>query len=141
MRTGPGRNRGEAEAFHLSRDTRWSKTPDTAEMFRVFLNQLCDDFDVHSFQNGPAFLETLQPSLYCAIILDISLPGMDGFEVLRRTRSIDPTIPAIALTAHAGQNYRQRAVEAGFNDFVTKPIHDLEAFCRMVIKTGEASAA
>jgi CheY-like chemotaxis protein len=116
-------------------------SPDTAEMFRVFLNQLCDDFDVHSFQNGPAFLETLQPSLYCAIILDISLPGMDGFEVLRRTRSIDPTVPAIALTAHAGQNYRQLAVEAGFNDFVTKPIHDLEAFCRMVIKTAEASAA
>ena len=100
------------------------------------MNPLCDDFNVCSFLNGPAFLETLQPSRYCAIILDIPLPGMDGFEVLRRTRSIDPEIPGIALTAHAGQNYRQRALEAGFNDFVTKPIHDLEAFCRMVINCG-----
>src|SRR5438477_7006622 len=91
-------------------------TPDTAEMFRLFLNQLCDDFAVSSFHNGPEFLKTLQPGFYSAIILDISLPGMDGFEVLRRTRSIDAAVPVIALTAHAGHDYRQRAVEAGFNE-------------------------
>jgi len=62
-------------------------------------------------------------------------------EVLRRMRLIDPEVPAIAFTAHAGSNYRQRAIEAGFNDVATKPIQDMDAFCRMIIEIAERRAA
>jgi DNA-binding response OmpR family regulator len=53
-------------------------TPDTAEVFTHFLNEMCDDFEVCPFSNGTAFLDTFRPGLYRVVILDISLPGMDG---------------------------------------------------------------
>jgi CheY-like chemotaxis protein len=102
-------------------------TPDSVEVLTEYLQRLCDDIQVCSFLNGPEFLKTFQPGLYRVAVLDLSMPGMDGFEVLRRIRLIDPTLPAIALTAHAGQGMRDKAAEAGFDDFITKPIHDLDA--------------
>jgi two-component system, cell cycle response regulator DivK len=60
------------------------------------------------------------------VLLDISLPGMDGTEVLRRMREDAGlrTLPVIALTAHAMAGDRERFIEAGFDDYVTKPILD-----------------
>ena len=104
---------------------------DTAEMMTLFLGRLCDDFQVRPFPTGSLFLEAFQRGLYQAVILDISLPEMDGFEVLQRIRLIDPNIPVIAFTAHAAN--RERAIDAGFNDVVTKPVHDMDALCRRII--------
>jgi CheY-like chemotaxis protein len=75
------------------------------------------------------------------VILDISLPEMDGYEVLRRMRLIDPNIPVIAFTAHAGRDYRERAMQAGFTDIVTKPVRDMDAFCRRIIEAADRGAA
>ena len=60
------------------------------------------------------------------MLLDISLPGLDGIEVLRRIRA-NPALrplPVIALTAHAMSGDRDKYLSAGFNDYVTKPIVD-----------------
>ena len=57
---------------------------DTAELMTVFLSRLCDDFQVCPFGTGLALLETFQRGVYWVIILDISLPEMDGYEVLHR---------------------------------------------------------
>jgi CheY-like chemotaxis protein len=62
------------------------------------------------------------------VLLDISLPGMDGPEVLKRLRA-DPALtrlPVIALTAHAMAGDRERFLALGFNGYVTKPILDEE---------------
>jgi two-component system nitrogen regulation response regulator NtrX len=115
--------------------------PDTLELFRHFLNRLCDDFEVCPFPTGPAFLEVFQRGAYRLVILDISLPRLDGYEVVRRLRKIDPAVPVIAFTAHAGPSLRQNAMQAGFNDVITKPVHDMSAFCQTVINLAEASAA
>ena len=60
------------------------------------------------------------------VLLDISLPGMDGVEVLRHIRA-DPFsrhLPVIAFTAHAMNNDREKYLAHGFDDYITKPIVD-----------------
>jgi two-component system, cell cycle response regulator DivK len=60
-----------------------------------------------------------QPAL---ILMDMSLPGLDGWEATRQIKAANKTIPIIALTAHAMASDEQRAKEAGCDDFDTKPV-------------------
>jgi CheY-like chemotaxis protein len=73
--------------------------------------------------DGLAALAVEQPEI---ILLDISLPGMDGVEVLRHIRA-NPDfrhLPVIAFTAHAMSNDRAKYLAHGFDDYITKPIVD-----------------
>src|SRR5579862_3946505 len=89
---------------------------------------LSDLYDVASYENGPDALEGIANQKPDLILLDISLPKMDGNEILRRIRA-DETIrdlPVIALTAHAMAGDREKYLASGFTDYVTKPIVDEE---------------
>ena len=94
---------------------------------RLLLQALLgEQYDLVEFDNGADALAGLSASLPDLVLLDISLPGMDGNEILTRIREDDRLrpLPVIALTAHAMSGDREKYLEAGFNDYVTKPIVD-----------------
>ena len=87
---------------------------------------LGDQYDLVEYENGSDALAGLASARPDLVLLDISLPGMDGNEILRRIRqdSSLSSLPVVALTAHAMSGDRERFLAAGFNDYVTKPIVD-----------------
>ena len=58
------------------------------------------------------------------ILMDISLPVMDGYEATRQIRQILPSTPILGLSAHAMANEEQKARQAGCNDYLTKPVDE-----------------
>jgi two-component system, cell cycle response regulator DivK len=92
---------------------------------RLLVQVMLDDlFEVISYANGPEALAGLAKEIPDLVLLDISLPEMDGNEVLRRIRAEVSTrqLPVIALTAHAMAGDREKYLAAGFDGYVTKPI-------------------
>jgi len=91
--------------------------------------------------NGAAALENLGPGIDL-VLLDVIMPGMNGFEVCRRIRDNRDfgDIPVIMVTVLAGKEDRLAAVEAGANDFVGKPVDKLELSVRVasLLKVKEA---
>lgn len=71
-------------------------------------------------ETGLAALASFQPTF---ILLDLSMPGMDGWEMHRRLRAepLTANIPVIALTAHAMPEDANKAIACGFNGYITKP--------------------
>jgi two-component system, cell cycle response regulator DivK len=74
--------------------------------------------------DGQEGLERVQADLPDLVLLDMDLPRVDGWEVARRLKASPSTsaIPIIALTAHAMVGDRDRALEAGCDDYDTKPV-------------------
>ena len=70
---------------------------------------------------------------YHVVLLDVMMPGIDGYETARRIRSLDPELPIIGQTAHAMQEVLEECLDAGMVDRVTKPI-DTEELVQAVLK-------
>ena len=103
---------------------------------RALVQALLDEFyEIIEYEQGSDALAGFTHEKPDLILLDISLPGMDGTEVLQKIRSDDMlrALPVIALTAHAMAGDRERFLTAGFDDYITKPILD-EAVLIQVIE-------
>ena len=87
-----------------------------------------DQYEISEYETGKEVLDGLADNIPDLVLLDISLPGMDGTEVLRWVRSQEllSELPVIALTAHAMSGDREKYLEMGFDEYVTKPIVDEE---------------
>lgn len=79
--------------------------------------------------NGKEAFEAVQRNIFDAVLMDIQMPMMDGFEATAKIRSLPGgQLPIIAMTAHALEGYRGKCIDAGMNDYVTKPIDEKELF-------------
>ncbi|MEO5511593.1 MAG: response regulator [Longimicrobiales bacterium] len=115
--------------------------PDNRLLVRAILE---DMFEIDEYESGMDALDGIAAALPDLVLLDISLPVMDGMEVLRvlRARSECRRLPVIALTAHAMHGDRDRFLAMGFNAYITKPIVDehvlIEEIRRLLAKTASA---
>lgn len=90
-------------------------------------------FDVLTAYSGPEALEVIAREHPDIVLLDVMMPGMDGFEVCRRIKA-DPLtahIPVVMVTALDQPSDRVTGLEAGADDFLTKPVQDLALFARV----------
>ena len=94
---------------------------------RLLVQALLEDrFEIIEFETGVEAVAGLRDARPDLVLLDISLPEMDGTEVLAWIRAQDDLkgLPVIALTAHAMAGDRERYLSVGFDDYLTKPIVD-----------------
>jgi CheY-like chemotaxis protein len=86
------------------------------------------DVEVSAAADGIEGLDAARATLPDVIVLDIGLPGMDGWEVLSHLRSAPNTrnIKVLVLTAHAQPEVAQQAAQGGADDFMTKPFRPTE---------------
>jgi len=113
---------------------------------RLLLHALLDGlYRIEEYENGTDALAGLRARRPDVVLLDISLPGMDGNEILTHIRADEVlrSLPVIALTAHAMAGDREKYLASGFDDYVTKPIVDetilIEAIERGLGKAGRSA--
>lgn len=109
-------------------------SPDSLELFRIILENtgLCVDVA----ENGQVAIEKAMASVsdgkvYDLILMDMQMPGLDGCEATRRLRRLGWEKPIVALTAHGTHEDRQRCLEAGCDDYLSKPISQRMLFTRI----------
>lgn len=113
--------------------------PDNRLLVQAILE---DHYEITEYEAGTEAVAGISADPPDLVLLDISLPGMDGTEVLERLRADERLegIPIIALTAHAMSGDREKYIELGFSDYVTKPIVDedvlLDAINRWLTASG-----
>ena len=97
--------------------------PDNRLLVQAILEE---EYEILEFETGVDAVNGLSAARPDLILLDISLPEMDGTEVLTWIREQDDLqdLPVIALTAHAMAGDREKFLAAGFDDYLTKPIVD-----------------
>jgi adenylate cyclase len=102
-----------------------------AEMLAGLLRNL--GYDVDTALDGAAALEKMQAATPDLVVSDIMMPRMDGFELCRRIRAAPSTslLPVILVTSADPQTERVKGIEAGADDFITKPVNWAEMFARV----------
>ncbi|HSY76604.1 MAG TPA: response regulator transcription factor [Bacteroidia bacterium] len=97
----------------------------------IKLNLEMDGYTVTAFDNGEMAWQKFRGSQYALIILDVMLPGMDGFELCRNIRKVDKHTPILFLTARGDAEDRIKGLKLGADDYLPKPFHLEELLLRV----------
>jgi CheY-like chemotaxis protein len=103
-------------------------TPDSARVIRARLHHA--GMDCMTAHDGKTALELAASQTFDVIIVDVSMPGMDGYEVCQHLKNNDETrdVPVLFLSGNPQSEDRQRGFEVGGNDYIAKPVEQVELF-------------
>ena len=108
--------------------------------------------DIEVVENGALAVEAVQATSYDLVLMDVNMPEMDGITATKKIRELEGDVsdmPIVALTANALNGDRERMLEAGMSDYVSKPIEpsrlaaamarqcDIDTELESVVETGE----
>lgn len=93
--------------------------PSVLESFKMILK--IKDYEVTTFPDGPSALAQIQKDLYDLAFVDYKLPGMDGLEVLKKIKEIDPNMEVCIVTAYATETSHANAITLGALEYLRKP--------------------
>lgn len=109
---------------------------DERDLNSIVNRKLCDEgYSVDSFLNGIDALDALETVEYDAAILDIMMPGADGYDVLKRIRELYPSMPVLFLTAKDSVQDKVLGLDSGANDYLVKPFSFEELMARLRVLT------
>ncbi|MEA2623562.1 MAG: two-component system, OmpR family, operon response regulator KdpE [Chloroflexota bacterium] len=104
--------------------------PDVVESIRLGFTLQWREVDVLGAPDGDAALDLVEREHPDIVLLDVGLPGIDGFEVLRQIRAFSD-VPVVMLTARDDSMDKVKGLELGADDYVTKPFNHLELMARV----------
>ena len=106
-------------------------SPDNMKLFRALLD--LRGHTVEGVAGGDGLREMVERFAPDLVLMDVQLPGRDGFALLQELRATRPGQRVLALTAHAMAGDRERALAAGFDGYITKPI-DIHRFSEQIVR-------
>jgi two-component system, OmpR family, KDP operon response regulator KdpE len=89
------------------------------------------EYRVEETEDGPQTLDFLRKNAVDLIVLDLGLPGMDGFEVIRHLRAAGSSVPIVVLSSRDDETGKVKALDLGADDYVTKPFGVDELLARI----------
>jgi two-component system, LuxR family, response regulator FixJ len=90
------------------------------EMLSVF------GYDVESYESADSFLRALDPLRQGCVVADVRMPGMDGIELVRELARRQVLLPVVVISGHADVPMAVAAIKAGAEDFIEKPVDDVQ---------------
>lgn len=100
------------------------------QVAREILESEC--FDVHIAENGQQAIDMIKHTCIDIILMDIQMPVMDGYESAKKIRALNPELPIIAMTANAMSGEKEKCLNSGMNDYLSKPIEPETLFTVLV---------
>jgi len=106
---------------------------DDASITELYTFTLESEFDCYCFEEGAAFFEAVQKTMPDLVILDIMLPGDDGFEILSKLKSdrLTSHIPVVMVSAKGEELSKVKGLNLGADDYIAKPFGILEFVARI----------
>lgn len=103
--------------------------PSILQLSRMYLER--EGFEIQTLEDGAQAFQALERIKPALMVLDVMLPGMDGFEVCRRLRAANNQVPIIMLTARDEDIDKILGLELGADDYLTKPFNPRELVARV----------
>ena len=100
-----------------------------AQALKELLRQ--ENYDVDHFEDGQSALDAIESGVYDALILDVMMPGMNGFQVARSARAKGIRTPILMLTARSEIDDKVTGLDSGADDYLTKPFAARELLARL----------
>jgi len=81
--------------------------------------------------DGSEVLKEIEKGNFDMVLMDVSMPDMDGYTATKILRKFNNTLPIIAITANAIEGFREKCLQSGMNDYIAKPFRKEELFTMM----------